>query len=104
MWYHHKKTKELLLLLLLALVVICFLPLRLIILYLLFKEYNKGITHHIRIRNLNRAIIYEIFKLCIEDNNFNEIKGYLTQNTKVLEKKSVSEYNAFEKKIREYIE
>lgn len=66
LWYHHKKTKELLLLLLAALAIIYFIPIRIMLLVLLYKTYNKGVLHHTKVRNLNRVILYEIFKLCID--------------------------------------
>ena len=49
---------------------------------------------------MNKAILNEIFKLCIEQNDYTEMKGYFVQNTRVIDKKTVSEYSSFQKKIK----
>ena len=65
-WYHHRKTKELLLLLLAILVVIIFLPIKLMLLIVVFKMFQRGLTHRVRAREMNKVIIFEIFHKIIE--------------------------------------
>lgn len=57
-WYHHNKTKELLLLLLVVLAVIVFIPIRLILLVMIYKMFSRGCTHRNRTREVNRIILY----------------------------------------------
>jgi len=70
-----------------VLVVTLFIPVRLFFLLALLKMYQKGKKEQDKIKSMNTVILYEIFKICVDENELNEMKGYLIQNKKPIDKK-----------------
>ena len=102
MWYHHRKTKELLLLIITILTVLLFIPIRLLALACLFKFFKKGLSHHLRTRELNKVILFEIIHRIIEENGLTEAKAWML-NRNIPYNKNGYEYSNFEKKVKEWM-
>jgi hypothetical protein len=66
---------------------------------LLFKTYAKGKGYYDRVQEMNRIIVYSLFKIIIEEENFSTLREHLEDPSKLIDKRS-SEYISFEKKAR----
>jgi len=56
-WYHYKKSHIVFYMLLLFLIVIIFVPIKVILVYLLYKQFKKGATYSEKTMKHNQAIL-----------------------------------------------
>ena len=87
-WYYYEKTKVFFLFLLLALAAFIVLPLRFIMLVGLFKSMGKGKIYHKRTQEFNKIIIYELFKVVINENHLKVMQQYITNYSKEISQDS----------------
>lgn len=87
-WYHHRKTRELLVLVLGVLGVILFVPIRLVLLLVVYKMFRRGLTHRVRTREINKYILMEIFQNLVEEFNLPEMKSFILEQNKPFDRRS----------------
>lgn len=80
--------------LLLVLVVIVFVPIRVILLVVVYRKFKKGKRYYNNTREYNEDVIGEIMMLTVKENKMEDMLQYLNNDTKALNKKE-SEYLAF---------
>ena len=101
-WFHHRKTKQLLLLFITILAIIIFVPIKLVLLYAIFKMFKRGLSHRQRTKELNKVILVEIFQKLIDENNIIEAKAWMV-NRNIPYTRQSYDYINFQKKIREWM-
>ena len=65
-WYHYKKSHVFFCLMLLALVIIIFIPIKVILIYMLYKMFKSGKKFSEKTMRHNQTVLKEVFLLCIK--------------------------------------
>ena len=93
-WEHHRKTYDIFVGLLVVLAVVLLVPIRPIMLFAWYRTLRKGLSYRNRTRTLNRLILSEVFRIFVDENNFNDMKPYLLHPSEPINKK-LTEYPVF---------
>lgn len=101
-WYHHRKTKFIFAILIGALLVISFVPVRVLLVFGLYKLLKNGLCHKRKTNEVNRMIVSEVLHICIEENGLEEMRQYELQKLRILDKKH-NDYITFERKAKDYL-
>lgn len=78
---------------------IVFVPIRVVLLIVVYMKIRKGRRYYIMTREYNENVIGEVMMLTVKENKMEEMLQYLNNDTKTLSKKD-SEYLLFEKKLK----
>jgi len=102
-WYHHKKTRIVYLGLVGVLFVVVFVPIRFLLLIVVYKKFKKGKLYYRQTIEYNEAVVSEIFSLTQRENKLTDMGQYLSNDGKLLNKKD-PDYLVFEKKVKENLQ